>query len=100
VTGACSRALFGILPGGDTLILIARALGTTAEAIVGEKAETADVIREAYRRANYEKAMAAMSKIRKSLEDLGKIAESVGKLERILGRSAGMRGRKERVRRG
>ena len=95
-----SRYLQGRIPGGDRLILIAKALGTTAEALVGEGAEPVEAIREAFQRANYDRAMAEMRKIRKSLEELRKITESVAKLERILGRNAGIRAPKERGRRG
>jgi transcriptional regulator with XRE-family HTH domain len=90
-----SRYLQGRIPGGDRLILIAKALGTTAEALVGERTEPVDVIRGAFQRANYDQAMAEMARIRKSLEELRKITGSVVKLERILGRSAGIRGAKK-----
>jgi transcriptional regulator with XRE-family HTH domain len=92
-----SRYLQGRIPGGDRLILIAKALGTTAEALIGEDKKPAEVIREAFQRANYDQAMAEMRKIRKRLGELGEIAESVAKLEAILGRSVGIRGAKEGV---
>jgi transcriptional regulator with XRE-family HTH domain len=95
-----SRYLHGRIPGGDRLILIAKALGTSAEALVGEKTEPVAVIREAFQRANYDQAMAEMGKIRKSLAELGKITKSVAKLEAILGRNVGIRAPKKPVRRG
>jgi transcriptional regulator with XRE-family HTH domain len=95
-----SRYLQGRIPGGDRLILIANALGTSAEALVGQEKQPVEVIREAFRRANYDQAMAEMRKIRKSLEELRNITKSVAKLEAILGRNAGIRAPKKPVRRG
>jgi transcriptional regulator with XRE-family HTH domain len=98
--GNISRYLQGRIPGGDRLILIAKALGTTAEALVGEDKQPVEVNRGAFQRANYDRAMAEMKNIRKSLAELGKIPKSVAKLEAILGRNVGIRAPKQRGRRG
>ena len=73
-----SRYLQGRIPGGERLILIAKALGTTAEDLVrGDRKEPVEILREAFQLRNYEEAMA----------EIGRIRESVAKLERILGNS-------------
>jgi transcriptional regulator with XRE-family HTH domain len=90
-----SRYLQGRIPGGERLILMAKALGTTAEALVGGEKEPVEVLGEAFQRRNYDEAMAEVRRIRKSLEEMGKMTESLAKLEAILGRAAGIRAGKE-----
>jgi len=90
-----SRYLQGRIPGGARLILMAKALGTTAEALAGGEREPAAVIGEAFQRRNYDEALAEVRRIRKWLEEIGKIRESLAKLEGILGRSAGVRAGRE-----
>jgi transcriptional regulator with XRE-family HTH domain len=86
-----SRYLQGRIPGGERLILIAKALGTTAEDLVrGDRKEPVEILREAFQLRNYEEAMA----------EIGRIRESVAKLERILGNSVGIRAGKQRPGRG
>jgi transcriptional regulator with XRE-family HTH domain len=90
-----SRYLQGRIPGGERLILMAKALGTTAEALVGGEKEPVEVLGEAFQRRNYDEAMAEVRRIRKALADMGKMTESLAKLEGILGRAAGIRAGKE-----
>ncbi len=82
-----SRYLQGRIPGGERLILIAKALGTTAEDLVrDERKEPVEAIREAFQMRNYDQAM----------EEIRKIRESLAKLEGILGNSVGIRAGKKR----
>lgn len=86
-----SRYLQGRIPGGERLISMAKALGTTAEKLLSEeKKDPVEMIREAFQRGNYNRAMAEMRNIRKSL----------AKLEAILDSSVGIRPDKKRGRRG
>jgi transcriptional regulator with XRE-family HTH domain len=85
-----SRYLQGRIPGGERLILIAKALGTTAEDLLREEPrEPVETIREAFQARNYAKA----------IDEIKRIKESVAKLEGILGNSVGIRAGKKRPRR-
>ncbi len=83
-----SRYLQGRIPGGGRLILIAKALGTTAEDLLGDEPEDpVESIREAFQRRNYARAMEEMRRMKRSLR----------KLEALLGSQVGIRASAERV---
>jgi transcriptional regulator with XRE-family HTH domain len=83
-----SRYLQGRIPGGARLILIAKALGTTAEDLLrGEPKGPVETIREAFQQQNYARAMEEMRQVKKSLR----------KLEALLGSPVGIRASKERI---
>jgi transcriptional regulator with XRE-family HTH domain len=83
-----SRYLQGRIPGGARLILIAKALGTTAEDLLREEAkDPVETIREAFQQRNYARAMEEMRQMKKSLR----------KLEALLGSQVGIRVGEERI---